>query len=75
MLGWIHLKRGRWDATLAHLQEARRLAPESPGVLEHLSKTYEALGRSAEAAEANRRAAALRQGPLTEGLPELPGPP
>ena len=75
VLGWIHLKRGRWDKAMAHLQEARRLAPESPEVLEHLAQAYEARSQHAEASEARRRAATLRQGPSPKGLPQLPSPP
>ncbi len=71
VLGWVHFKRGELDDALAHLLEARRLAPESIAAADHLAEVYLELGRKAEGQAEMRRAADLRAG-MGAALTDLP---
>ena len=54
-LGWIYFKMGRFQESLAQLEEAVRQYPEDPVILEHLADVYRALGWSEKAAETYRK--------------------
>ena len=65
-IGWIHFRRGEYDAALARIREAIAVrtgqdAPVGPVLYDHLGDVLAAMGRTAEAAEAWR--AALREDP------------
>jgi len=53
-LGWVYFQMGRHESALEHLERAAELEAD-PVVLEHLGDAYQALGRSADAAEAYTR--------------------
>lgn len=65
-IGWIHFRRGEYDAALARIREAIAVrtaqdASVGPVLYDHLGDVLAAMGRTAEAAEAWR--AALREDP------------
>ena len=39
-LGWVYFKKGLFENALIHLQEAVRLIPDDPTILEHLGDAY-----------------------------------
>lgn len=49
LLGRVYLSNGELRSSLAELQEAKRLAPDSAGVRSHLAMVYTKLGRPQEA--------------------------
>lgn len=65
-IGWIHFRRGEYDAALARIREAIAVrtaqdASVGPVLYDHLGDVLAAMGRTAEAADAWR--AALREDP------------
>jgi Flp pilus assembly protein TadD len=56
LLGLIACHCGRHDLALQHINHALKLKPNEPGFLLNLGVTFQALGRTAEAAEAFRQA-------------------
>ena len=65
---WLRLARigepgaqsGRLDEAIEHISVAARLAPDHPGILNHLGQAFLAAGRMSDAAAAFRRAIAAR---------------
>jgi tetratricopeptide (TPR) repeat protein len=72
-LGWIHFRRERFDEALSTLLEAKRLAPDSPEIADHLAEVLETMGRPQESERERRRAVDLRQGEgaAVTDLPDL----
>jgi tetratricopeptide (TPR) repeat protein len=54
-LGWVYYKLGRYEEGRRHLEDAQRLQPEDPVIVQHLGDLYRALQLDAEAIELYRR--------------------
>lgn len=70
-IGWIHFRRGEYDAALARISEAIAVrtaqdASVGPVLYDHLGDVLAAMGRTAEAADAWR--AALREDPTLSAI-------
>lgn len=68
-LGELHRAEGRCETALPYLHAAAAHAPESPEPHEHLAACLQALGRLAEADEAQERARALGSESVGEQAP------
>ena len=54
-LGWVYFKKGEFDKAVKKLEEANRLAPNDPTIMEHLADALEKVGEKKRAGEIYRQ--------------------
>lgn len=54
-LGWVYYQLGRYEEGRRHLEEAQRLQPDDPVIVQHLGALYRALQLDSKAIELYRR--------------------
>ncbi|HLG19587.1 MAG TPA: tetratricopeptide repeat protein [Bdellovibrionota bacterium] len=55
-LGWVYYRRGHYEKAVAKLEEAQKLTPDDPTILEHLGDALEKNGKKERALEMYQRA-------------------
>jgi tetratricopeptide (TPR) repeat protein len=73
-LGWLYFRRGDFTRAVGALEQAERLAPNEPLIIEHLGDAYHGVEQDVRAAEAYHRALeALRESKDQDGLHQRAG--
>jgi tetratricopeptide (TPR) repeat protein len=74
-MGWVYFKQGKAEKALPYLEQAARLLPEDPTILEHLGDVYHHLDDIQAAREAYEKSLFFREDPVVlEKLKNLADP-